>query len=257
MTNSKYGKIFAISTAICVICLGLVFIICATHLYFTGGENPFSRESVGRYLIILSIPSFITIALAVGGFIFAYINKVKDDEFIPRTNLELLESFKSRFDFESFNAKTKYEVILLKNFRDFISVIAIIVSILCPVLILDYFLFIGDFSNVNLNKEILSALAFVIPLSIIGAAIHIPKIYIVESSAKKELILLKTSVKEHGASAIDKKADTQKKIDAVAITRYAIVAVAMVLVIVGVMNGGMADVLGKAVRICTECIGLG
>ena len=25
----------------------------------------------------------------------------------------------------------------------------------------------------------------------------------------------------------------------------------------GVLNGGMADVLGKAIRICTECIGLG
>ncbi len=32
---------------------------------------------------------------------------------------------------------------------------------------------------------------------------------------------------------------------------------AAALIILGVLNGGMRDVLIKAVRICTECIGLG
>ena len=39
--------------------------------------------------------------------------------------------------------------------------------------------------------------------------------------------------------------------------RGAILMLAVVFIIVGIVNGGMADVLGKAVRICTECIGLG
>ena len=29
------------------------------------------------------------------------------------------------------------------------------------------------------------------------------------------------------------------------------------LVILGILNGGLRDVLAKAVKICTECIGLG
>ena len=29
------------------------------------------------------------------------------------------------------------------------------------------------------------------------------------------------------------------------------------IILLGILNGGMADVLGKAIRICTECIGLG
>ena len=39
--------------------------------------------------------------------------------------------------------------------------------------------------------------------------------------------------------------------------RLAVLIVAIVFIILGVMNGGMADVLGKAINICTECIGLG
>ena len=39
--------------------------------------------------------------------------------------------------------------------------------------------------------------------------------------------------------------------------RVVIFAAAVVLIVVGVFNGGMRDVLIKAINICTECIGLG
>ena len=39
--------------------------------------------------------------------------------------------------------------------------------------------------------------------------------------------------------------------------RAALYAVAVVLIVLGVMNGGLRDVLVKAINICTECIGLG
>ena len=36
-----------------------------------------------------------------------------------------------------------------------------------------------------------------------------------------------------------------------------ILAVAVVLIVVGILNGGFGDVLEKAKKICMECIGLG
>ena len=41
------------------------------------------------------------------------------------------------------------------------------------------------------------------------------------------------------------------------ITRAALYAAAVILLAAGVLNGGMRDVLVKAINICTECIGLG
>lgn len=45
--------------------------------------------------------------------------------------------------------------------------------------------------------------------------------------------------------------------DPAARARLILYALAILLVILGVMNGGMRDVLVKAINICTECIGLG
>ena len=39
--------------------------------------------------------------------------------------------------------------------------------------------------------------------------------------------------------------------------RAALLAVAVALIVAGVVNGGLRDVLYKAKNICTECIGLG
>ena len=39
--------------------------------------------------------------------------------------------------------------------------------------------------------------------------------------------------------------------------RIALYALAFIMVVWGVMNGGLRDVLVKAINICTECIGLG
>ena len=39
--------------------------------------------------------------------------------------------------------------------------------------------------------------------------------------------------------------------------RLVLYAVAVAFIVLGVMNGGLRDVLVKAINICTECIGLG
>ena len=39
--------------------------------------------------------------------------------------------------------------------------------------------------------------------------------------------------------------------------RLAVLVLAIVFIVVGIFNGSMSDVLIKASKICTECIGLG
>ncbi len=39
--------------------------------------------------------------------------------------------------------------------------------------------------------------------------------------------------------------------------RAALIVVALALIVAGILNGGLRDVLYKAINICTECIGLG
>lgn len=257
MANSKYGKIIAIATAVCAVLLGVLFIICCAHLYFTGGETPYSRERVGDYLIILAVPSFITIALAVGGLIFNYVSGASDSELTGRTQCELLESFASRYDFNSFDEETKSAVSTERTARKVIEIATFSISALLFVTALLYVTLVADFTVDNLNADVLAAFAVALPLAAIGVAIHIPRIYMAERSAEKELELLRASIKNHGAPAPAKKIEKTGAAYYTDIGKYVILSASVVLIILGITNGGMADVLQKAVKICTECIGLG
>ena len=39
--------------------------------------------------------------------------------------------------------------------------------------------------------------------------------------------------------------------------RTAVLVIALVLIVIGIINGGLEDVLAKGAAICTECVGLG
>ena len=67
MTNPKLGKIISLVTSIFIVATGIALIVCAAHLFFTGGDNPYSRESVGKYLTYLIAPAALTIALVIIG----------------------------------------------------------------------------------------------------------------------------------------------------------------------------------------------
>ena len=67
----------------------------------------------------------------------------------------------------------------------------------------------------------------------------------------KELELRRSAQKRKPDAAAPEKTTGRNVI------RVIIAAAAVALIVLGVMNGGMFDVLVKAINICTECIGLG
>ena len=55
----------------------------------------------------------------------------------------------------------------------------------------------------------------------------------------------------------EEKVQSTKSELVIKIVRLALLTVGAILVIAGIFNGSMRDVLIKAINICTECIGLG
>ena len=70
--------------------------------------------------------------------------------------------------------------------------------------------------------------------------------------ADPELISLYKKERETAASE-----DAESKVKKLQIARIAVLVVAAIFVIAGILNGSMEDMLIKAVNICTECVGLG
>ena len=257
MKNAKFGRIIAIATTVAVILVGIMLIVCAAHLYFTGGEMPYSRESVGKYLLILLAPSVITLVLATLGVIYNITNSVSDVEGTARTSSDLLNSLASRFELSSFPEGVRGEIEKERERRlniswlcgDFSFLLCLITVVLSEAML--------HFTIENLNGDVLSALALILPLTLCALLIHIPKEYFLEASCKREIEIIRRSIKENGTPSRREENAPAKKVDARLVARYALLGVAVLMVVLGIINGGMGDVLAKAVKICTECIGLG
>ena len=52
--------------------------------------------------------------------------------------------------------------------------------------------------------------------------------------------------------AVHRQADQKTRI-----LRTAVLVIALILIILGILNGGLEDVLAKGAAVCTECVGLG
>ncbi len=257
MTKTNLSKIIAITTTICIILLGLLFIIFCAHLYFTGGDQPYSRESVGKYLIVLAIPSAITAAVVVSGFVYAYLNGIREDEKTPRTSWEILESLTKRYDVSTFEEDVEIDIIRERKSRKTFAIISYIFSAIAFSVVCIYLIFFANFTVETLNADVVAALAVALPVSLIGIGIHVPRIYHAEDSAKKEIDIIKSYIKETKPARIQEENIVTNGIDYTTIAKYVILTASVVLLILGIFNGGVADVFAKAVKICTECIGLG
>lgn len=257
MTNTKHAKILAAAISVCVILLGILFIACCAHLYFTGGETPYSRERVGDYLLITAIPSAITVILAIVGIVYSVISERQADGKLPRTASDILHSLTERYDVSEFGEDVYESIKKERKQRKLFEIISFAVSAVIFLFVLIYFAFIAEFTIETLNADIVAALTVGLPLSVLALGIHVPRVYLAERSAAREIDIIKAYIKENGAPATKGKQSDKKEENVTSIVRYLLVGAAVALVILGIFNGGMADVFAKAVKICTECIGLG
>ena len=93
---------------------------------------------------------------------------------------------------------------------------------------------------------------WLIPCTLVPTGCSIFSAYYCRHSAQRELELVKLVPK-----AVAPLSPAKKSGQAQMYVRLAVLTVALCLIVVGFTAGGTADVLAKAVAICTECVGLG
>ncbi len=263
-TASGFKKHLPLLLSAALILTGIFYIISAVHLFFTGGAQPYTRERVGEYLLILALPSFITLILAIAA---AVVYRGRDNGIYKGKALDAfkmkasLEKLRAGFDIDSAPENVKNRIAHERERRRDTLVLAFTVTALALIPSLITVFDFGSYTIENLNGDIAAA-AFVI-LGNCASALLSWGVYamVCFSAAEEEILLIKTSVKEdpslyrnQDTAKAPSKSDNPKLLFGI---RCAAVAAALILILLGIFNGGMADVLDKAVKICTECIGLG
>ena len=120
----------------------------------------------------------------------------------------------------------------------------------CAALSLVYLLNRDHFTSWDLETVMGQMLAHTLPWTIIAFASVTAASFLCRRSMEREIALLK------GVSG-SKAPEAAAKPSRLPYVRIALYAVAAILIVLGINNGGMRDVLIKAINICTECIGLG
>ena len=111
-----------------------------------------------------------------------------------------------------------------------------------------YYMFTRERAGAKL-APILPLLFFAFGMTIAGVILGIKDENAEKPVRDEKLLRDLGSIRE---KAVHQQADSTTRI-----LRTAVLVIALILIVIGILNGGLEDVLAKGAAICTECVGLG
>ena len=257
--------------------LGAAFIIAVSHLYFTGGDTPYSRERAGEYLLWLLPISIVTILSYIVGGVFAFLEKSENPKLRGAISEKVsLQRIYKRYrvtavDRDSIGSGDKslladpksYERISfehkIRRVSSIGTAIFFVSALLAGGLILAPLLDLSQYPSDDLATPAAMAFSWALLVSIsLGISLYLIREFVSESYAYEAKLLKEIIASGKFTSAPIKKPEGKSADKIVRISaRAAVFAVALVFIILGAIFGNIESVLSKAIAICTECIGLG
>lgn len=252
----KIHTIYGIIMSALVVFLGICFIVSCVTIYLSG-DRPFTRESIGTQLGSILMPILLCLIGIVGSVVIS---------FYPLQNTRLkakvdygiaLSRLRKRCDFDACPQDLKDKIKKQHILRIVAYAVLGVILVVCLTISLVYCTNEANFPADDINDEVARAVLVILCCTIASLASMLGTRAICSVSISKELEITKKVLGvSKKATSVEQKSDKKCKI-LINILRGVIVAIAIVFIVIGITNGGMADVLGKAIRICTECIGLG
>ena len=265
MTLQRQKKIAALTLSVLIVITGAAFLFATLHIFFTGDAKPYSRALVGEYLAYLSVPSVLTLLAVVWGGVLSFLTPTKERGVKVDLTRSILTQMNEKLSLDECNDDTRRAVLTERRIRRVLAIISLSLIAICAAVSLFFALDFSRYTVERHNADIISILLIVLPLSAVAIGSVSALNYFISESYKRELVLVKAAVK---AGALSEDGSEQNKCPITSffkknekhitlVIRIAIAILAVAFIALGITNGGMGDVLGKAVRICTECIGLG
>lgn len=243
-----FRLIHSFSIALCAICL-----MCACVSIYRSGDAPYSRAAVAAAFSQISVVVYSCLGLTLLNFILTL--ALPQEEEKPRRSKDLrstLTRLRNTRDLDADEGISR-QILAQRRERKKQHLICIAALTVLSVAFLIYALDGSHFHDSDINGSMVKAMYRLIPClllafaAIYGTATHREKSILAEIELLKQLPKAET-VPAQRAQDLEKCTN---------IARLCFLALGVGLVIVGATSGGIADVLAKAINICTECIGLG
>lgn len=253
--KKKVRLIYGIMLSVMLTVTGVLLMMACVNIYNIG-SRPFTAENIAAEFSKIAVVVWITVAMvAIGAILALILPKEKAKLRATVDKKAILARLERRIDPAALPCDVAEKINEEKTLRRvlLISSIVLIVAAAIPAAI-----FAFNFNNFTADHDasVLRACVLILPLAFFGIGIATAYVLLEATSIDRQLTLVKSAMAASG-----KYSDTEcKKEMCPRLTtgiRIAVAAVAIVFIVLGIFNGGIADVLAKAINICTECIGLG
>ena len=231
------------------------FLILFCVFIFRSGDKPFTREIIGSYLSRLAIPSAIClVGVLLAPVFYAFFPVEKEKLRSKRDVYVTLRRVFARLD-----EKNDGIIVSERKKRLVLRVLCVILCALSFVPAAVYLLTPSNFPGNDTSAEVLTLACAVLACAAVSATVFLTLSFFARKSAERELLRVKEllKAKNNGTAPSVSDENTAKRFPALTVVRVCVLVLGVTLVVLGLLNGGNRDVLGKAINICYECIGLG
>lgn len=258
-SHKSIGNIARWLLAVATVLVALLLIWQCADIYRVGtsaanqGANGvriadiYSREIVGERFGRISWSVWIWLVLFVVSLFLHSDQKAKENvRMQPADQLKLLLVRKEKTEEMLANEKKR---------KMMVGVVAV-VCVICSIGAIWYLTRPSSFASRDLEPVMAQMMFHVVPWVVVAFAAVLVGQYFYGKLVKEELALAKKApVKQNKPDDDQIMSKTHAKKQTIA--RLIVLALAVVFIVAGILNGGMFDVFVKAINICTECIGLG
>ena len=254
--KKKVRLIGGIALSVMLVVTGVLCAVACVSIYNIG-DRPFTPENISAAFSNVAPFAYITIAAVIAFVIWTLI--YPEEAAKPRAIKDkqiTLSMLSARLNADAADKEILAEIEKEKKLCSTVNLVAALISLVSALPAIIYTLNFANF-DMDYNAAVVAACLWVLPCSFIVMGVCIARGYIVSASAERQITLVKSAIAKSSATKpnVQSKPETDKRITLG--IRAAIAAIAIVFIVIGIFNGGMADVLYKAINICTECIGLG
>lgn len=261
-TASRVRRIVGWALTAMVLICALAFAVACIQIY-QSGDRPFSPQSIGEAWQTVAIFFYITVALAIGAGVLHLLYPAQTKKPKGATSPKLrLAKVKARLARKQYSDNLLLPLVKHEIYLRSMRITAIAVCCLSAVYPFVYLNHIDNFTSIDthLNAQVLDA---VIPsLCFAAAALGycLAVRLLTDISCEKAILYAKAIMLMPAPAASQKPSGKQEKglpAYTTFVLRIILLVAAVGMILAGIFNQSANDVLQKAIRICTECIGLG
>ncbi len=219
---------------------------------YRSGDHPYSREVVAAHFSPIAVPIYLTLVLIVLTALLAvFLPKGTGKRQPVKQTALLLRRLREKKDLSQCESSLRTAIEAQERSRALHRRICGLLCGVCAIVFLCYALNGNNFHRSEINASMRRAMSVLLPCLLPPFAYAVFTAFHAEKSMQKEIALLQQVKATCSVPAPAPKRSGWRYF------RCAVLIVGAILLLTGFFTGGTADVLTKAINICTECVGLG